>query len=170
MLQFLSLHELLEGTLSFQPKLKFRGIKQLTSEVFWDKRYEYDLTVSARRITEEENKNLEEVMANSRGTGVLFRQIVCNICRGNVLRPPIPRHGEQLPKDKLYSQNNKLIFECPHNSYNHVFHESCLRHAIEEELRKDKKANLKDNDVKKSLRCIVCYRKNQDISMALEHA
>ena len=109
-------------------------------------------------------------MANSRGTGVLFRQIVCNICRGNVLRPPIPRHGEQLPKDKLYSQNNKLIFECPHNSYNHVFHESCLRHAIEEELRKDKKANLKDNDVKKSLRCIVCYRKNQDISMALEHA
>jgi len=42
--------------------MRFKGIKQLTSEVFWDKRAEVDLTQSATRITKEENKNLEETM------------------------------------------------------------------------------------------------------------
>ena len=35
------------------------------------------------------------------------------------------------------------MFDCSKESwYNHAFHERCLRKAIREEMRKDKKANL----------------------------
>ena len=73
MLKHISLEELLEGTLRLERKLRFKGIKQLAHEVFWDKRHELDLIVSAKRITEEENKNLENIMFHSRGTGFTFR-------------------------------------------------------------------------------------------------
>ena len=62
MLKFITLSELLEGTLIIHKTLRFKGIKLLTSEVFWDKRAELDLTTDAKRISMEENKNLEEIM------------------------------------------------------------------------------------------------------------
>ena len=59
-----------------------------------------------------------------------------------------------------------IIFECP-GDFNHVFHHRCLDKAIKDELRKDKKAGVKEADVAKSRRCMECYKQSQDISEAL---
>ena len=45
-----------------------------------------------------------------------------------------------------------------------------MKSAIKEELQKDKKAATKEQDLIKAMRCLVCYKKSQDISEALQHA
>ena len=58
-----------------------------------------------------------------------------------------------------------MLFECDRSpEYNHVYHNRCLKIFIEEELKKNKKAGLKEADVLKALRCPQCYQSTQDIS------
>ena len=170
MLKFITLHDLLEGTLKIHETLRFRGIKQLTSEVFWDKRAEVDLTTSATRITKEENKNLEGIMFQSRGVGLLFRYTRCDLCKRNVVQTSVMSSYTSTVSDYDPKHDNLVLFECPGHVFNHVFHDRCLKREIKEELRKDKKAALKESDIEKKIRCMICYKQSQDISMALEHS
>lgn len=48
--------------------------------------------------------------------------------------------------------------------YNHCFHEHCLKRHIKEELRKNKKASLKEADLIKEFRCVICQNESQGIS------
>ena len=57
-------------------------------------------------------------------------------------------------------QDNLILFECPGNNFNHVFHEGCMKHWIKDELKKDKKAATKESDIAKAMRCLMCYKKS----------
>ena len=57
------------------------------------------------------------------------------------------------------------MFDCSKESnFNHAFHESCLKKYIKEELRKNKKASLRELDVLRVYRCVVCYKESQSIN------
>ena len=128
--------------------------------MFWDKRHEVDLTTSATRITREENKNLEETMFHSRGVGLLFRQVVCNLCGRNVIKTSAMSTRTSTVSGYDPKQDNLILFECPGNNFNHVFHEGCMKHWITDELKKDKKAATKESDIAKAMRCLMCYKKS----------
>lgn len=56
---------------------------------------------------------------------------------------------------------NLILFDCSkERSYNHAYHERCLKKAIKEEVRKDKKASLGDKNIFSMARCVICYRQN----------
>ena len=57
-----------------------------------------------------------------------------------------------------------IMFDCSKESdYNHCFHERCLKRHIKEELRKNKKASVKELGVLAAYRCVVCYKNSQNI-------
>lgn len=52
-----------------------------------------------------------------------------------------------------------IMFDCSkESSYNHCFHERCLKRHIKEELRKNKKASLNELSVLRVYRCVICFK------------
>jgi len=58
MLKTIRLKDVINGILKMTPKIKFRNVRKLVSDVFWDKRAEVDLCKSACTISSNELKDL----------------------------------------------------------------------------------------------------------------
>lgn len=162
-LKYVSMKEVVEGILRFNSSIKFRAVRQLINDVFWDKRAEFDLSSAAKSISLKVLREYENEEITVKGDGLAFKYTRCDICGLNVSKTSLHavntfgRFGQR-------EDMNLVIFDCSRENYfNHAFHERCLGKHIKEELRKDKKASLQKIDLAKLARCVVCYRNNQEI-------
>ena len=56
MLKYVPLQDIMDGILGVSKNIKFRAVKGLISDVFWDKHAEVDLCANAANISETECK------------------------------------------------------------------------------------------------------------------
>jgi len=56
MLKYVPMQEIVNGILGVSKNIKFRAVKKLISDVFWDKRAEADLCTNAANISQHELK------------------------------------------------------------------------------------------------------------------
>jgi hypothetical protein len=96
---------------------------------------------------------MEDYNLNYKAMGVLFRRLTCFICNKGV--------------SHKHSASGAFVFDCHRQTMsglNHVYHSDCLRNFIHDELKRDKKASVKEADIFSNLRCVACYPASQDIS------
>ena len=97
--------------------------------------------------------------------GLVFKYTKCEICGLNVSDTSLRLVNSARYTSADSKDWNLVMFDCSRESnYNHSFHKSCLRKAIKEELRKNKKASLTELNVLQEARCVVCYRQSQSIA------
>lgn len=159
LLKYIKLDQVFEGILTVKKQIRFRAVKDLISDVFQDKHAEVDLCVSAASVSKNELKDTQDEFFTTKGDGLQFLYDRCELCRMH-----ISTTSRQLMntlstgKEKDWSL---IMFDCSKESdYNHCFHERCLKRHIKEELRKNKKASLKELDVLAVYRCVVCYKQS----------
>ena len=58
MLKYVPMHDIIDGILGVSKNIKFRAVKGLISDVFWDKHAEVDLCANASNISQCELKSL----------------------------------------------------------------------------------------------------------------
>ena len=58
MLKYVPMQEIVNGILGVSKNIKFRSVKKLISDVFWDKHAEADLCANAANISQHELKEL----------------------------------------------------------------------------------------------------------------
>lgn len=146
MLKHISLKDVVNGILKVNKHVKFRAVNKLISDVFWDKRAEVDLCISASSISYNELKEFQNDFFNKKGDGLKFSYTRCDICGMNV------RDTSMKVLNNFNSGSNEsgdgmrlILFDCSRESdYNHAYHKNCLKRVIREELRKDKKTSLRD--------------------------
>ena len=80
MLKYISLNNIVNGILKVNKSIKFRAVKQLISDVFWDKRAEVDLCISAEHISFNELKEIQGDYLNKKADGLAFKYTRCDIC------------------------------------------------------------------------------------------
>ena len=165
-LKHISFSQVVQGIQKKNQHVKFRAVKRIIHEVFWDKRAEVDLCSNAQSIAREELRGMVDYINLSRANGIGFTYPRCEVCSRDVVESS-QRANTQALNNVRYDPTSEslLIFDClVESDYNHVFHARCLRNVIRDELRRDKKAGTNDNDILKQLRCIICYKKNQEIN------
>ena len=142
-----------------QEKIKWRSVKELVSEVFTDIKAEDLMCECANGLVQEECKDMEEKMFHVRGTGLVFRYLKCELCKRDVDKTSKESQFTTFVSGYKSEDDTLKIFECERSLYyNHVFHNRCLRLFIEDELKKDKKAGLKESDILQALRCPECFK------------
>ena len=80
MLRYVNLKEIVDGILSVSKVIKFRAVKQLISDVFWDKHAEVDLCNNAANISYSELRLLQSEWFEFKGDGLVFQYTKCDIC------------------------------------------------------------------------------------------
>ena len=146
--------------------VKFRAVKRIISEVFWDKRTEIDLCRNGADIARNALRTMVDDSNLSRANGIGFTHERCQICHRSVIQSSQKAMNQQASNFKFdINLESMLVFDCKNRSdHNHVFHIRCLKKVIKDEISKDKKASTEDADVMKQLRCIICYQRSQEIS------
>ena len=167
-LKYISFEKVVDGFLSAKQNIRYRAVKQLISEVFWDKRAEVDLCKNASDISTAELKALTVKVHGSQGNGLLYRYTKCDICSASVALRFDNRMGgtgSLLPghyRDE--ATEGIIVFDCIGQEYNHVFHERCINARIKDELSKDKKASLGTQEIQRALRCVMCYSQSYELN------
>jgi len=80
MLKYVSLKDIVGGILKVHSVIKFRSVKQLIHDVFWDKRAEVDGCMAAQKIAFNELKELQGEYINKKGDGLCFKYTKCDLC------------------------------------------------------------------------------------------
>jgi hypothetical protein len=167
MLKYIKLKEIVNGILKVNKVIKFRSVKQLISDVFWDKRAMVDICKSATSISYNELKETQDEFFNTKADGLSFQYDKCKICEMQISKTSL----RLMNSVSIYSSNNRskdhnlIMFDCSkENNFNHAFHESCLKKYIKEELKRNKKASLRELDVLRVYRCVICYKQSQSIN------
>lgn len=142
------------AVLTFQPSLRYKAFSPLIREVFLDKVAELKMCTEAKEIVLEECHEMGKSNSTVKTQGLLWRHIKCGLCNRSIQK------SQRVEIDF----QSLLVFECTRSAFNHAFHERCLTNFLKEELRKDKKAQIKDDSVRLSFRCPICYKQCQDIS------
>ena len=107
---------------------------------------------------------MEERMFHVRGTGLVFKYLKCELCKRNVDKTSQESQFTTYVSGYKAEDDTLILFECERSPfYNHVYHNGCLKAFFEEEVKKDKKAGLKEVDILKAFRCPFCYQQKQDI-------
>ena len=167
LLSHVSFEHLVTVTLATQPKLRYKAMRELVTEVFLDKRAEAQMCSSANILVMEECKDMEQKQVKKKGGGLLFRYLKCELCKRYVDETSKASAYTSFLSDYDPSNDSLALFECDMNradGFNHVFHQSCIRAFIRDELNKGKRAQLKDSDIESAMRCPECQKINQTIS------
>lgn len=80
MLKYVNLKDIVDGILGVSKVIKFRAVKQLISDVFWDKHAEVDLCENAANISYMELKELQSQWFELKGDGLVYKYTKCDIC------------------------------------------------------------------------------------------
>lgn len=81
MIKYLPLQDIIDGILGVSKNIKFRAVKGLISDVFWDKHAEVDLCANAANISQSELKELQMSWIERKGDGLVFKYTRCDICQ-----------------------------------------------------------------------------------------
>ena len=73
MLKFVGLREIIDGILKVSRAIKFRAVKQLIANVFWDKRAEVDLCLAGAAISYHELKVGQQDFFEIKADGLSFK-------------------------------------------------------------------------------------------------
>lgn len=94
----------------------------------------------------------------------MFKYTKCDICQQHVGKTSLKLLNTFSGPKQDKTDHGLILFDCSKvSSYNHAFHDRCLKRAIKEELQKDKKASLQRANLDKHARCIICYKQSQKI-------
>ena len=84
MLKYVKLNEIVNGILRQNKTIKFRAVKQLISDVFWDKHAEVDLCETAASISYKALAVEHSFNFGLKSDGIAFKYTKCDICSLNV--------------------------------------------------------------------------------------
>ena len=141
MLKHIRLRDIIDGILKSNQAIKFRAVKQLIFEVFWDKRVEVELCMKAHTISFSELREYQNDYLTHKGDGLSFRYTRCDICMLNINQTS-RKFVNNVHSWGRQEDAHLVLFDCSNEEYfNHAFHERCLNKFIQEERSKDKKSS-----------------------------
>ena len=131
MLKHVTLRQVVDGILVRYNNIKFRAVKQLISNVFWDKRAEVDLCNSAQSVSFNELKEIQADVFERKADGLTFMYTRCDICMMNIGKTSLSLINAHSASGENRDDNRLIMFDCSkENYYNHAFHERCLKNKI----------------------------------------
>ena len=117
--------------------------------------------MSAKAISFGELKQTQSDYFDVKADGLVYKYTRCDLCGLHVGDTSLRLMNNFGLFHSQLQEMNLIIFDCSKESfYNHCFHERCLKKALKEELRKDKKASQRRSDVMNMARCLVCYQQS----------
>ena len=137
--------------------LRFKAIKELVHDVFYDKSQEYDMCINAEvtQIRDLTYMNRQDRQIKSLGYAFAYGTLTCGICFKYVNSSAI----------KTESQDEIKIFDCYETSQEcHAFHNRCLKSKFKDEIlnEKSKKVDTKEQEISKIMRCPTCNTRSYD--------